>query len=57
MLGAAGDVHVTANIRGQIWSKLLVNSTFYGLGAVSGGLYRDVASSLRGAEGDSGGLE
>jgi 2-dehydropantoate 2-reductase len=48
VLGAAGDVVVSANIRGQIWSKLLVNSTFSGLGAVSGGLYRDVAATPAG---------
>ena len=51
VLGAAADVHVTTNIRGQIWSKLLVNSTFSGLGAVSGGLYRDVAADSAGRRG------
>ena len=35
-LEAVDDVRVTDNIRGQIWSKLLVNSTFTGMSAVSG---------------------
>ena len=48
VLGTAADVHVTANIRGQIWSKLLINSTFSALGAVSGSLYRDVAATPEG---------
>jgi 2-dehydropantoate 2-reductase len=48
VLGAAGEVHITTNIRGQIWSKLLVNSAFSALGAVSGGLYRDVGAEPTG---------
>ncbi|MGZ4278869.1 MAG: ketopantoate reductase family protein, partial [Solirubrobacteraceae bacterium] len=35
-LEAVGDVRLTRNVRGQIWSKLLVNSAFTGLSAVSG---------------------
>ena len=42
-LATAAEVHITDNIRGQVWSKLLLNSTWSGLGAVSGLLYRDVA--------------
>ena len=42
-LEAVGDVRVTRNLRGQIWSKLLVNSTFTGLSAVSGLRYGEVA--------------
>ena len=42
VLGAVEDVRVTENIRGQVWSKLLVNSSFSGLGAVSGLLYGEV---------------
>jgi 2-dehydropantoate 2-reductase len=34
---------VTRNLRGQIWSKLLVNSAFTGLSAVSGLRYGGVA--------------
>jgi 2-dehydropantoate 2-reductase len=46
VLASTGSgVHITTNMRGQIWSKLLVNSTFSALGAVCGGLYRDVAST------------
>lgn len=44
LLGTVDGVRVTDNIGGQIWSKLLVNSTFSGLGVVGGGLYRDVAA-------------
>ncbi len=42
-LESVGDVRVTRNLRGQIWSKLLVNSTFTGLSAVSGLRYGEVA--------------
>jgi 2-dehydropantoate 2-reductase len=35
-LEAVGPVKVSANVRGQIWSKLLVNSTFTAMSAVSG---------------------
>jgi 2-dehydropantoate 2-reductase len=49
-LGAVDEVRVTENIRGQVWSKLLVNSAFSGLGAVSGLLYRDVVYDPDGRE-------
>jgi 2-dehydropantoate 2-reductase len=42
-LRAVGDVRLTRNLRGQIWSKLLVNSAFTGLSAVSGLRYGAVA--------------
>jgi 2-dehydropantoate 2-reductase len=42
-LEAVGDVRLTRNLRGQIWSKLLVNSAFTGLSAVSGLRYGGVA--------------
>jgi 2-dehydropantoate 2-reductase len=42
-LEAVGDVRITRNLRGQIWSKLLVNTAFTGLSAVSGLRYGDVA--------------
>lgn len=42
-LSPVAEVLVSSHIRADIWSKLLINSTFSGLGAVSGGLYRDVA--------------
>ncbi|HWD76655.1 MAG TPA: 2-dehydropantoate 2-reductase [Solirubrobacteraceae bacterium] len=43
LLGTVDAVRLTGNIHGQIWSKLLVNSTFSGLGVIGGVLYRDVA--------------
>ena len=43
-LEAVGDVRLTNNLRGQIWSKLLVNTAFTGLSAVSGLRYGDVAA-------------
>ena len=50
VLGAVESVRVTENIRGQVWSKLLVNSSFSGLGAVSGLLYREVIDDPGGRE-------
>jgi 2-dehydropantoate 2-reductase len=47
-LGAVGEVRISHNIRGQIWSKLLVNSTFTGLSAISGLRYGAVADHPRG---------
>jgi 2-dehydropantoate 2-reductase len=49
-LGTVDEARVTENIRGQVWSKLLVNSTFSGLGAVSGLLYREVVGDPEGRE-------
>ncbi|MGH3148423.1 MAG: ketopantoate reductase family protein, partial [Rubrobacter sp.] len=49
-LGTVADVRVTENIHGQVWSKLLVNSSFSGLGAVSGLLYREVIDDPDGRE-------
>ena len=43
-LGPAGEVRVSEDIRSQIWAKLLVNSVFSGLGAVTGLLYEDVVA-------------
>jgi 2-dehydropantoate 2-reductase len=39
-----GHTRVTGNVRGMIWSKLLINTTFTGLSAVSGLRYGGVAS-------------
>lgn len=50
ILGAAAEVHISDRIVGQIWSKLLLNSTFSGLGAVTGLLYRDIVSDPLGRE-------
>jgi 2-dehydropantoate 2-reductase len=44
------EVRLTRNLRGQIWSKLLVNSTFTGLSAVSGLRYGGVAEHPDGRE-------
>jgi 2-dehydropantoate 2-reductase len=42
-LETVGEARISRNIRGQIWSKLLVNTTFTGLSAVSGLRYGGVA--------------
>lgn len=47
---AAPGTRASAEINGQVWSKLLLNSTFSGLGAVGGGLYGDVAADPVGRE-------
>ena len=49
-LETVADVRITENISGQVWSKLLVNSAFSGLGAVSGLLYREVVAEPAGRE-------
>ena len=49
-LDTVDEASVTQNIRGQVWSKLLVNSSFSGLGAVSGLLYREVVDDPDGRE-------
>lgn len=50
VLRTVEDVRLTENITGQVWSKLLVNSSFSGLGAVSGLLYREVVEDTGGRE-------
>ena len=50
VLWTVADVRITDNIVGQVWSKLLVNSAFSGLGAVSGLLYREVIADPAGRE-------
>jgi 2-dehydropantoate 2-reductase len=42
-LEAVDAVRISPNIRGQIWSKLLVNSTFTGLSAITGLRYAAAA--------------
>jgi 2-dehydropantoate 2-reductase len=49
-LGTVADVRITENISGQVWSKLLVNSAFSGLGAISGLLYREVVADPAGKD-------
>jgi len=48
-LEPVGPVRITSNVRGMIWSKLLINSTFTGLSAVSGLRYGGVARQGRAA--------
>lgn len=48
LLGDVSDVRTTADIRGQIWSKLLVNSAMSGLGAVTGLRYGQLADHPHG---------
>ena len=49
-LETVAEVRITENISGQVWSKLLVNSAFSGLGAVSGLLYSEVVADPAGRE-------
>ncbi len=46
----AGEVRISEYIFGQVWSKLLLNSTFSGLGVVSGLVYADVVAQPRGKD-------
>ena len=50
VLETVAEVRITENISGQVWSKLLVNSAFSGLGAVSGLLYGEVVANPAGRE-------
>ncbi len=40
----AGDVRVSDNIEGQIWAKLVLNSTFSGLGTVAGRTFAEMVA-------------
>lgn len=44
ILSKATPTELSSTMRGQIWSKLLVNSTFSGLGVVTGLRYGDVVA-------------
>ncbi len=50
ILEPVAGVHLTDNIAGQLWSKLLVNTTLSGLGVVGGCTYGEVASDAHGRE-------
>ncbi len=50
VLEPVAEVRVTDNIHGQLWSKLLVNSTLSGLGVVGGCTYAEVAANPVGRE-------
>jgi 2-dehydropantoate 2-reductase len=43
VLSGAAETVVSDNVLGQVWTKLLLNSAFSGLGAVSGLLYGEIA--------------
>jgi 2-dehydropantoate 2-reductase len=49
VLEPIGGARVTDNVRGMIWSKLLINSTFTGLSAVSGLRYGPASEQGRDA--------
>jgi 2-dehydropantoate 2-reductase len=49
-LSDIAEVHFTENIQGQVWSKLLLNSSFSGLGVVTGLVYQDVIAQPHGAD-------
>ncbi len=44
-LATVEPTRVSTNIRGQIWSKLLVNATFSGIGVVGGVVYGAIVAS------------
>jgi len=44
VLSDVAEVHYTDNIQGQVWAKLLLNSTFSGLSVATGLVYGDVMS-------------
>lgn len=50
VLGSAARVRVTHNVVGQVWSKLLLNSTFSGLGTVCGQTYGEVVAQPLGPQ-------
>jgi 2-dehydropantoate 2-reductase len=50
-LEAVGEAHVTDNVRGKIWAKLLTNTAFTGLSAVSGLRWGAVADHPSGRKG------
>lgn len=49
LMGTA-EVRISENIFGQVWSKLLLNSTFSGLGAVAGMVYSEVVAQPTGVD-------
>ncbi|AYJ47279.1 ketopantoate reductase family protein [Rhodococcus sp. P1Y] len=50
ILSAAAHVRLVDNVLGQVWAKLLLNSTFSGLGAVSGLTYAEIAADADGRD-------
>ena len=50
VLSCVAKVEIVCDITARIWSKLLLNSTFSGLGAISGLLYGEIVASALGRE-------
>ncbi len=50
LLEAVAPVRISPRIEAQVWGKLLLNSTFSGLGAVSGLLYREIVGTEAGLD-------
>ncbi|MBY4130133.1 ketopantoate reductase family protein [Rhodococcus fascians] len=50
IMSAAAQVRLVDNVLGQVWAKLLLNSTFSGLGAVSGLTYAEIAADSNGRD-------
>lgn len=50
LLAITDEVILSPSINGQVWSKLLLNSTLSGLGVVGGTLYRETAADPVGRE-------
>lgn len=44
VLASIAEAKTTSTIANQVWTKLLLNSTFSGLGAIGGCLYREVVA-------------
>ena len=44
LLSSIAEARTTSTVLGQVWTKLLLNSTFSGLGAAGGCLYGDVVA-------------
>ncbi|MFF3494540.1 ketopantoate reductase family protein [Streptomyces sp. NPDC002795] len=47
-LSSVAEVQVSDSVQDTVWTKLLLNSTFSGLGAVAGWTYREVAADEQG---------
>ena len=48
VLRGSSEVRLSSRIYGQVWSKLLLNSTLSGLGAISGLIYSDIVGDETG---------